>query len=141
MKLVRFFVTVVLFLGIASLFSSQMKSDPSASQVSEGNRQIKTAASLRYELAWKFNLLVDKPKYDWNKLSKADRQFAKEKLAEFISAVTRTFEIDAKKGIYLTGKEELQKQLDGAMDLRKSLDNFERTYGENFEPQKPKDHV
>jgi type IV pilus biogenesis protein CpaD/CtpE len=142
MKSKRFLVTSVLFFGTLALVACTSKTDKRSAQVDDGNRQIKAAAVAQNELAAKFNIALSDPaKFDWNKLSKNDRQSVKEKLAEYVSAVTRTFEIDAKKGLYLTKKEILQRQLDSAMGLQKSLENFERVYGENFEPKKSNDHA
>jgi hypothetical protein len=134
----RFFVTNVLILGTAVLLACTAKGEKRTNQVSEGNQRIQAAASAQNELNLRYKIEFG-AKFDWNKLSKDERQGAKEKLAEYVSAITRTFEIDAKKGVYLTEKEVLQKQLDSAMALQKSLENFERVYGENFEPKKAKD--
>ncbi len=142
MKSARFFVTSVMILGTAAFLACTSKTDKRSVHVSEGNRQIKVAAAVQTELAAKYNMVLSAPaKFDWNKLSKNERQGAKEKLAEYVSAVTRTFEIDAKQGLYLTNKEILQKSLESAMGLQKSLENFERVYGENYEPKKSKDHA
>lgn len=138
----RFLVTNVLILATAAFLAGHRKADKKTAQVDEGNRQIQTAFAARSDLDAKFNLLIgSKDAFDWNALSKADRQMAKEKLAEYVSAVTRTFEIDAKSGLYLTEKEILRQQLESAMGLQKSLESFERTYGENFDPKKPQDHA
>ena len=141
MKSWRFFVTSAFILATAAFLACTAKTEKRSAQVIEGNQQIKTAATVQADLQLNFKISLNESAFDWNKLSKSARQSAKEKLAEYVASVTRTFEIDAKKGLYLTKKEVLQKQLDGAMILQKSLENFERTYGENFEPQKPKDHA
>lgn len=142
MKSGRFFVTNVLILGTAAFLACTSKTDRRSVQVNEGNQQIKAATVVQSELAAKYDIVLStSAKFDWNKLSKKDRQVAKEKLAEYVSAITRTFEIDAKKGLYLTKKEVLQRDLESAMGLQKSLENFERVYGENYEPEKSNDHA
>lgn len=140
MKSWRFFVTSAFILATAAILACTAKTEKRSAQVIEGNQQIRAASAAQNGLL-SFKISLTETSFDWNKLSKSERQVAKEKLAEYVAAVTRTFEIDAKKGLYVTKKEVLQKQLDGAMALQKSLENFERTYGENFEPQKPKDHA
>ena len=142
MKSGRFFVTSVLILGIAVLLACTSKTDKRSVQVNEGNQQIKAATVVQNELATKYAIVLSASnKFNWSKLNKNERQVAKEKLAEYVSAITRAFELDAKKGLYLTKKEILQQSLESAMGLQKSLENFERVYGENFEPQKAKDHA
>lgn len=141
MKSWRFFVTSAFILATAAILACTSKTEKRSAQVAEGNQQIRAAAAVQSDLELNFKLSLGDARFEWNKLSRSQRQTVKEKLAEYVAAVTRTFEIDAKKGLYLTKKEILQKQLDGAMALQKSLETFERTYGENFEPQKPKDHA
>ena len=142
MKSGRFFVTSVLILGTAAFLACTGKTDQRAAQVNEGNRQIQTAAAVQTELNTKYKVSLDAMNaFDWNALSKNDRQVVRERLAEYVSAVSRTFEIDAKKGLYITQKEVLQRHMDNAILLQKSLEQFERTYGENFEPKKPADHA
>lgn len=140
MKFGRFFVTSVFILGTAALIACTSKTDKRSAQVSEGNQQLQVAGSAQSALTAQFKISLDEgqKKFDWNSLSRDDRQSAKEKLAEYVSAVTRTLAIDAKKGLYLTQKDMVQQQLDRAMVLQKSLESFESTYGENFEPKKPK---
>lgn len=136
MKPGRIFVTNVLILATAAFLACTSKSDKRSAQVKEGNKQIEAASAAQGELNAKFKVsLASESRIDFNRLSKADRQTLKETLAGYVSAVTRTLEIDAKKGIYLTQKEVVQKQLGVAMNLQKSLENFERTYGENFDPK------
>jgi hypothetical protein len=147
MKTTRFFVTAALILGTAAFVACNRKTDKRTSQFQEGNQQIQAAAGAQSDLAAQFKISLDSASgFNWNSLSKDQRQSAKEKLAGYVSAVTRTFEIDAKKGLYITKKEVLQQQLNQAMSLQKSLENFESVYGENFEPKKledqnPKDHA
>lgn len=137
MKIGRFFVTSVFILATAAFVACTSKSDKRSAQVTEGNQQLQVAASAQTSLESQFKISLNDTKktFDWNSISRTARQSAKEKLADYVSAVTRTLAIDAKKGLYLTQKELVQQQLAQAMVLQKSLETFESTYGETFDPK------
>lgn len=148
MKSGRFFVTSVLILGIAAFTACTGKKDRREAHVKEGNQQIRTAAAVQQELATGSNIHLGNSNaaafaetFDWNQLTRDQRQTTKEKLAEFVTAVVRTLEIDSKKGIYITRKEVLQAQLNAANAYQKSLETFERTFGENFDPKATKEQT
>lgn len=128
MKSWRFFVTNVLILGIAIFVACTSKSEKRSALVREGNYQLHVASTVQTELDMKYKIRLQSTsaaQVQWQQFSSAQRQEVREKLAEFVSAVVQTFEIDVKKGVYLSKKEVLQQQLDVAMALQKSLDRFE----------------
>ena len=128
MKTRRFFVTGVLLIVITGGFlACTSKTQKRTAQVREGNSQIQKArlTSADLQASHKISLELD-TKVDWTRMNTVERQVVREKLAEFVVAISRTFEIDAKKGLYITKKEILQRQLESALALQKSLDIFEQ---------------
>src|SRR5689334_6394437 len=122
MNSARFFVTAVIVL--TSLISigcgdkKKAKNDPAKVSAlrNEGKAKWDETEVVSKDLAQNFRILIlDQPyksssghsyidgklmgqKYNWGRLTRAERIAAKEKLAQFITATSRIIEIDAKKG-------------------------------------------
>jgi len=156
MRTGRFFVTYVLILATAVLAACTPKKEKRQAQVREGNQQIQAAARAQNELGEKYKIILVPGEvhsssgktanaqnvaedFNWHRLTREERQGAKETLAAYVTAVSRTLEIDAKKGVYMTGKEILQYQLESARAYQRSLEEFEVIYGESYNPKNPKD--
>lgn len=71
--------------------------------------------------------------YNWRRLSKAERTLAKQRLAQYLSMVNEILEMDARRGLYLTRKQQVLSRRDAAVSYQRSLENFEKIFGENYE--------
>jgi len=161
MNFARFFVTAVVVLN--SLISigcgdkkKRSKADPV--QISalrnEGKAKWDETETLGTELKTAYQIMIlDQPhrtpggamvnsklmgqKYNWHRLTLAERTLAKEKLQKYVTAISRILEIDAKKGVYVTKMATIRSRYDGALAFQNSLFNFERLLGEQYETKTP----
>jgi hypothetical protein len=76
-------------------------------------------------------------KYHWGRLTLAERRLAKEKLALFVTAISRVIAIDAKRGLSVTNMDKVQSRYQGALAFQESLMTFEKLAGEQYEPKNP----
>ena len=164
-KLGRFFVTAVVLLAMADVVacnghstsgdggsSAQPKSNPeNAVLVQEGNAKIIAATSLQRELMNKFSLFIaSEPKiyrnqvlhtrdfaekFNWRGLHKTERREIEGKLALYLQLVNRVLEIDSKSLITIDNREQILTSRDSAALFQKGLEDFERVYGQNYEPK------
>lgn len=143
----RILVTLSLLLGTAALavackpFRGKSTTEE---QVQQGDRALVQAASVEKDLA-KFNLslLVNNPNqdYNWQKRTKAERQEMKQMLARYLTLSNTVLELDARKGLYVTRKDEVVAKRNAATERQRSLESFERIFGENYEPSKDADSL
>lgn len=73
--------------------------------------------------------------YNWRRFSLVERNEVKGKLNQYVSLVSEILALDAQKGIYLTMKESVIGWRDSAMAYQRSLEHFEKTFGENYDPK------
>lgn len=160
----RFFVTIVVLLGtVISMGCGDKKKrnggDPvkMAALKAEGKAKWDESELLGKELAQSFRIMIlDEPmrtkngrrtelissrvmgqKYNWGRLTLPERQAAKEKIAQYITVVSRIIEIDAKRGIYVTHMDKVRSRYEGALAFQESLNLFEKVAGEQFDPKQP----
>lgn len=135
----RFFVTSVLALvTVLNVGCTSEKSKRSA-LIAEGTAHLSQAATLETDLNTRYGVNLELglgADFKWHRLSKAERQVIKEKLAEFVTHSVRVLELDTKKGLYVTSKEVIIAKIEQAMQIQKSLEAFENKFGENFDPKK-----
>ncbi|NJL25490.1 MAG: hypothetical protein HC902_10170 [Calothrix sp. SM1_5_4] len=135
----RFFVTAVLLITMGQMVACNTKSrDLKREDVRLGAEKMARARIISAELESKYSLPVAKSnagRADWSRLSKVRRNNAKELLAEYVSLLSGVLQLDAKKGIYVDHKDILIAWRDRAFDYQKSLEDFERAFGENYEPK------
>lgn len=161
MKFERFFVTSVLVLAtIGSAGCSKEKQsakDKEAARakqnkvlVVEGEGLLIQVDDLRREVDDNYKIrILDAPlkvasgltvnhrilgeRYNWERLTLAQRQTAKERLATLMTALTRIIEIDTKKHVYVTNLQKIEDRKHAVESYQISLANFERGRGENYE--------
>lgn len=138
----RILVTLSLLIGTAALAVAckpfQRKSS-TEQQRQQGDQALVQAAAVEKELAgFNLSLLVNDPKqdYNWQKRSKAERQEMKRMLARYLTLSNTVLELDARKGLYLIRKDEVVAKRNAATERQRSLEDFERVFGENYEPSK-----
>lgn len=73
--------------------------------------------------------------YNWERLTQAERQLAKEKLAALMTGLTRILEIDAKKGVWVENIKKINERRVATEAYQTSLGLFETQYGEQYNPQ------
>lgn len=156
----RFFVTSVLILATALAIGCHNKkdkrgdlsSDQKQALLKEGEDISQAMEGLRKSLDTDFHIVIDTvetpkvlvnlggkshlklgPHFNWSKLTRAQRQSAKEKLADFNSKLSRMIAIDSKKGVYVTNIEKVQYYLEQGTAFMDSLSVYEKTNGEQFE--------
>lgn len=159
MKSVRFFVTAVVVLNsVISIGCADKKKRSKADPIqisalrNEGKAKWDETETLGTELRTAYGIMIlDQPhrteknsrtmitsklmgqKYNWHRLTLAERTAAKEKLAKYVQAVSRILEIDAKKGVYVTNMAIIRSRYDGALAFQNSLFQFEKVVGEQYE--------
>ncbi|MBX3020636.1 MAG: hypothetical protein KF799_03075 [Bdellovibrionales bacterium] len=161
MVLARFFVTFVPFVCMASIVACEAShtakkaSDKAATAdgkqiIAEGNEKLSKAMALQAELHKEYSIVLQEVRdqqgravktsvlaidYQWRILTKEQRRSAKEKLAQYLALSSEILELDARKGFYVTNKDQVTAARDAAYSFQKSLENFEKMVGENFEPK------
>jgi hypothetical protein len=161
MNFARFFVTVVFLFGtVISMGCSDKKtgkSDPA--RMSSLKKEVKSkwddSDVQGRELAQAFRILIlDAPiravstmtlidsrlmgqKFNWGRLTFSERQTAKEKLAKYVTNISRLIEIDAKRGVYITNMDKVRSRYQGALAFQESLTFYEKAKGEQYEPANP----
>ncbi len=159
MRIARFFVTCVVLLGTLGSVACANKKDKKKTDSAkielmraEGAAKWEQSEVLGQELAAAFRIrildgaqrlgsgqLVDSKimgqKFNWGRLTLGERQAAKEKLAQYVTAVSRLVEMDARKGVYLTYMDKVHSRYDGALAFQASLTSFEKIAGEMYEPK------
>lgn len=157
----RFSVTVVLLLGtVISMGCGNKKKtktpDPvkMATLKSEVKGKWDESEALGKELNQSFHILIlDEDyrtrngslvtsklmgqKFNWGRLTLAERHAAKEKLARYVTVVGRLIEIDAKRGVYITNMDKVRSRYEGSLAFQESLNMFEKVVGEQYEPKTP----
>lgn len=150
----RFFVTFVLVLGtLAYGACSPKKTNVQAELVKEGSEKLREADAVEAQLR-RFQILFSPSKeemagksgnsedmaqsYDWTRLTRVERHLVREKLAKYMTLASRVQEIDTQRGLYIENKDVFLLKVSVALSYQKSLENFERTFGVNFEPKNPK---
>ncbi|MGZ3723747.1 MAG: hypothetical protein ACXVA9_12480 [Bdellovibrionales bacterium] len=119
--------------------------------VQEGNAKIIQAMSMQRELMNKFSLFIaSEPKiyrnqilhtrdfaekFNWRPLHKAERREIEGKLALYLQLLNRVLEIDSKNLISIDNREQILTSRDSAALFQKGLEDFERVYGQNYEPK------
>lgn len=136
----RIFVTLTLLLGtVAPLAGCKpFRAKPGTSeQIEIGDQALTQAATLEKELAdQRLGLSVaPNTEYNWQKRSKSERWEAKRKLAQYLSLINKVLELDARRGLYVTHKEELLAKRDAATLRQRAIEDFEKIFGENYEPK------
>lgn len=155
MKNGRFFVTSVLVLATLSAVACNSKkptSETNQSLKAEVGEKVTNSEVLIEELAKGYRILIlDFPtkandgsmadsarwgnSYNWRRPSLAERTVAKEKLAQLVTVLSRLIAIDARRGVVVTNMDKVQSRYRGALAFQSSLSNFEKIYGEQFDPQ------
>ena len=148
MKLGRFFVTAVAILAtLGTTACHSQKKETRRTLALEGSQKLTESQALAEELYKTYRIkIVDEPwklssgvyvdstrigsSYNWRRLTLAERQAAKEKLAQMITLLSRVMEIDAKKGLYIDRVEKVRSRYKGAIAFQNSLRQFEEIYGE-----------
>lgn len=168
MKSGRFFVTVVVILGIAGAVAcdgnrgrrraAQAETDRKEALVQEGNAKIKEANDLREELKQaKFSVAIGNEskslrnrdtktfetpeKYSWRRLSLVERREVQGKLAQLLQLINRILEINTKKNITVENRDQIVIARESAEAFQRSLENFEREVGVNFDPSQHSQRV
>ncbi len=156
MKNGRNFVTSVLLLVTLSAVACNSKK-PASSEIhqalkAEVGEKVTNSELLIEELAKNYRILIlDFPtkandgtvadsarwgnSYNWRRPSLAERTAAKEKLAQLVAMLSRLIAIDARRGGVVTHMDKVQSRYKGALAFQNSLTNFEKIYGEQFDPQ------
>lgn len=159
MKSSRFFVTAVLFVSTAVLMAcdafhrtNKPETPVSATDkaVADGNAKIEQFMALKQELEREHQIILQDMRdpqgrlikasalaqdYEWRNLSKAQRMAVKEKLSRYLALASEVLELDARKGIYVDQVERVIGTRDAAYRFQKSVENFEKIVGENFDPK------
>lgn len=118
----RGWTTWILASLVALSVACSPKHEKRAVQIEQGNQKLHQAAVLEHELGDKYGIQLDAPaSVNWQRLNKADRQVAGEKLAQFISLVAAALEIESQKGIYISNKDRLLNQFDAAVAAQKAM--------------------
>ena len=154
------FVTAVLIVGALSQVACSQKKEKTTDAntvqtlVVEGNQKSAESVAIAQELRAKYAIHLEafvrteKTKVavpgsqlakdlNWLSLTRADRQIVKEKLAAYVTLVSRLIEIDAKKGVTVDEIKEIRGKRETALQLQRSLEFFEAIYGEQYEPKNP----
>jgi hypothetical protein len=157
MKSGRFFVTSVIIFGMATVIAcngntarqEQARRDKATQElnhrrdlVTEGNAKIKASEDIKADLANKYKLVIsDDPKdlsnvakFNWQ-IAKADRREIDGKLAQYLQLINRILEIDSMKNITIDNRDKITSSRNSAEAYQKSLEAFEKTFGQNFEPK------
>lgn len=159
MRIARFFVTCVVLLGTLSSVACGNKKDKKKTDTAtmqslkaEGAAKWEISEVLGKDLAQAYRIMIldyaqrmpsgalieSKTmghKFNWGRLTLAERQAAKEKLAQYVTAVSRLVEMDARKGVYLTNMDKVRSRYEGALAFQASLTKFEEIAGEMYEPK------
>jgi hypothetical protein len=153
-KNARFFVTVVLVLatlGVASACDGfrASKQAQTQKQVQEGDQKLAAMSAVESDLTKRSLFLTDAVVYgrqvsaktmaeaqNWRRFSKAERGLIKESLAKYLALSNEVLGLDAKRGIYLDRKETFDAKRDAAQMYQKSIEDFEKVNGENYEPKR-----
>ena len=156
----RIFVTAVLIVGALSQVACSQKKEKTTDAntvqtlVAEGNQKADESVAIAQELHAKYAIhleaLVKTQKskgvipgaqlakdLNWLSFTLADRRAVKEKLAAYVTLVSRLIEIDAKKGITVDEIKLINGRRETALQLQRSLEFFEAVYGEQYEPKNP----
>lgn len=72
----------------------------------------------------------------WRQLTRREREDVKAQLSTYIALASDVLSLDAKRGIYVTHREQVISKRDSAIGYLRSLERFERQVGEGFEPAK-----
>jgi hypothetical protein len=146
-KNARFFVTAVLVLatfGVGiSCSGNRDRKQQQAKQVQKGTQKLAEMSAVESDLTKRSLYLTDglyavktmAEQQNWMRFSKADRGLIKESLAQYLALSNEVLGLDAKRGIYLDRKETFDAKREGASMYQKSIENFEKVNGENFEPK------
>ncbi len=165
MKFGRIFVTVTMVLAtLGTVACSQgekkAKEKKAARQaqnkalIAEGTELLAQYTALRTELDNDYKIIVADQRvklaphiyadhrtlgkeYNWVRLSLAQRQTAKERLASMITVLTRIIEIDTKRGVYVDHLQMILDRKTAAESFQISLGNFEKLRGEMFDDPAP----
>ena len=104
----------------------------------EGNEKLTAATAIQQELNEKFKLPLTPAKLSeglWSKMSKDERRQIQGKLAQFMQLVNRALEIDSTKLMMIENRDQLLLWRDAAEAAQKSVEKFERNFGENIDPK------
>lgn len=138
-----FFVTYVILLAIVGVIGSHIyraQTDQSA-LVREGNAKLTEAQIVQNDLKEKFGIELNSSSQtgsslDWKTLTKEERHEVQGELAHYLSLVNRVLEIDSKRDITIENRTVLFGARDLAETFQKSGENFEQTFGENYDTKK-----
>lgn len=153
MKTGRIFVIAVMLLGTAACHSSNRS--PTAERdamVAEGDQKVQDTLALETELIEDYSISLETDQallthingttfnhiaesYNWNHLSLEERRAVKQKLATLVSEFSRILEIGTHKGIYIDQRDLLEKHRQNALIFEHSLETYEKTVGESFDPK------
>lgn len=165
MKTGRFFGTAVLVLFTVLVVSCKAnhhdskrghirnsKAFASNNPVQEGGEMMGKAMQIGAELGLRYQMHIQSHEardhmgqkvnnntlsqdYNWRRFTLSERNQVKGKLNQYVGLLSEILALDAKKGIYLTMKETVIGWRDGAIAYQRSLEHFEKTFGESYEPK------
>jgi hypothetical protein len=156
----RFFVTAVVLLGMAGFVAcdshrvtrekdGQKAHDDKAALVQEGNAKIVQIQALQESLSRDFGVVIaqnvkgiraqSQRAHDLadklTVLRKEARRELQGKLAQLLQLINRVLEIDSKNLITIENREKIFASRDSAELVQKSVEDFERVSGENYDPK------
>jgi hypothetical protein len=149
----RFFVTTVILLAMgATVACNRNRANRERSRaelMNEGNAKIAQAQALQKQLAADFgvNITSDSKGLREQTLRGKDltdklmclhvsaRRDIQARLAQYLQLINRVIEIDAKNLITIENRDMIFTSRNSAELLQKSIEEFERTHGENFNPK------
>lgn len=149
MKSARFFVTAVLIFGtLSTVVACKGGRNRKQEMVKQGDAKITEMSAVESDLekqsiyftprAMNGRLMspVEMAKtQNWRRFSKAERGSIKASLAHYLKLSNEVLEIDAQPGVYVDRKDQFNALKNSAEKFQKSLEDFETTFGENFEPK------
>jgi hypothetical protein len=160
----RFFVTSVILLAMAAAtacdrkrsereHSGQKNQEQKNALVKEGNDNIAKAEALKKQLAADYNVTINSDSVGLHTQSQqtkdlndnlmnrplAARQDIQGRLAQYLQLINRVIEIDSKNLMNVANRDVLYTSRNSAELLQKSVEQFVKAHGENFNPPPAKD--